>query len=78
MNVPNFPEGKRPKATDVSPWYGVYLFKHMKEGYKLTDNSENNSQVNGWSEWLTFHEEAIVSEQGRVLLPDDVQPKNIV
>ncbi len=24
MNVPNFPEGKRPKATDVSPWYGVY------------------------------------------------------
>ncbi len=25
MNVPKFPEGKRPKATDVSPWYGVYL-----------------------------------------------------
>ncbi len=24
MNVPNFPKGKRPKATDVSPWYGVY------------------------------------------------------
>ncbi len=24
MNVPNFPEGERPKATDVSPWYGVY------------------------------------------------------
>ncbi|MBI4487582.1 MAG: TIGR04283 family arsenosugar biosynthesis glycosyltransferase [Deltaproteobacteria bacterium] len=24
MNVPNFPEGQRPKATDVSPWYGVY------------------------------------------------------
>ncbi len=27
MNVPNFPEGKRPKATDVSPWYGVYRLK---------------------------------------------------
>jgi len=25
MNVPNIPEGQRPKATDVSPWYGVYL-----------------------------------------------------
>jgi len=25
MNVPNFPEGKWPKAMDVSPWYGVYL-----------------------------------------------------
>ena len=24
MNVPNLPEGQRPKATDVSPWYGVY------------------------------------------------------
>ncbi len=25
VNVPNFPERKRPKATDVNPWYGVYL-----------------------------------------------------
>ncbi len=25
MNVPNFPKGKRPKATDVNPWYGVYF-----------------------------------------------------
>ena len=24
VNVLNFPEGKRPKATGVSPWYGVY------------------------------------------------------
>ncbi|MBI2087312.1 MAG: hypothetical protein HYT78_01060 [Deltaproteobacteria bacterium] len=24
MNVLNFPERQRPKATDVSPWYGVY------------------------------------------------------
>ncbi|MGH7771968.1 MAG: hypothetical protein ACREQA_06985 [Candidatus Binatia bacterium] len=24
VNVLNFPEGQRPKATDVSPWYGVY------------------------------------------------------
>ncbi len=24
MNVMNFPEGQRPKATNVSPWYGVY------------------------------------------------------
>ena len=24
MNVLNFPEGQRPKATDVSQWYGVY------------------------------------------------------
>lgn len=24
MNVPNFPQGQRPKATDVSRWYGVY------------------------------------------------------
>ncbi len=24
MNVSNFPEGKRPKAIDVSPWFGVY------------------------------------------------------
>lgn len=24
MNVLNFPEGKHPKAADVSPWYGVY------------------------------------------------------
>ncbi len=23
-NVLGFPEGPRPKATDVSPWYGVY------------------------------------------------------
>ena len=26
MNVLNLPEGKRSKATDVSPWYGVYTF----------------------------------------------------
>ncbi len=26
MKVPDFPEGKRPKATDVSPWYGVYHY----------------------------------------------------
>ena len=25
VNVPNLPEGQRPKATDVSPWYGVYF-----------------------------------------------------
>src|SRR3972149_5898830 len=25
MNVLDFPEGQCPKATDVSPWYGVYL-----------------------------------------------------
>ena len=25
VNVLNFPEGQRPKATDVSPWYGVYF-----------------------------------------------------
>ncbi len=30
MNVPNFPEGKRPKATDVSPWYGVYQSQETK------------------------------------------------
>ncbi len=24
MNVLDFPEGPCPKATDVSPWYGVY------------------------------------------------------
>ncbi len=30
MNVPNFPEGKRPKATGVSPWYGVYSRKDGK------------------------------------------------
>ncbi|TAK07944.1 hypothetical protein EPO44_03270 [bacterium] len=24
MNVLSLPEGKRPKATDVSPWYGAY------------------------------------------------------
>ncbi len=24
MNVLEFPEGPRPKATNVSPWYGVY------------------------------------------------------
>ncbi len=24
MNVLDFPEGPRPIATDVSPWYGVY------------------------------------------------------
>jgi hypothetical protein len=24
MNVLNFPKGQCPKATDVSPWYGVY------------------------------------------------------
>ncbi len=25
INVPNFPEGQRPKARDVSPWDGVYF-----------------------------------------------------
>ena len=25
MNVVKCPEGQRPKATDVSPWYGIYL-----------------------------------------------------
>ncbi len=25
MNVPTSLLGQRPKATDVSPWYGVYL-----------------------------------------------------
>jgi hypothetical protein len=25
MNVPKFPEGQCPKATDVSPWHGPYL-----------------------------------------------------
>jgi hypothetical protein len=25
VDVLNFPEGQRPKATDVSPWYGVYF-----------------------------------------------------
>jgi len=25
VKVPNFPEGQHPKATDVSPWYGVYI-----------------------------------------------------
>ncbi len=37
MNVLGFPEGPRPKATDlsagaqagVSPWYGVYLYNHL-------------------------------------------------
>ena len=24
MNVPNIPKGNAAKATDVSPWYGVY------------------------------------------------------
>lgn len=24
VNILNFPEGKHPKAMDVSPWYGVY------------------------------------------------------
>ncbi len=26
MNVPNLPEGKRPKATDLCPWYRVCHF----------------------------------------------------
>jgi len=26
MNVLIFPERKRPKATDISPWYGVYSY----------------------------------------------------
>ncbi len=26
MNVPNSLQGQRPKAMDVSPWYGVYSF----------------------------------------------------
>ena len=25
VNIPNIPEGQRPKAIDVSPWFGVYL-----------------------------------------------------
>ena len=25
MNVLNSPRGQRPKTTDVSPWYGVYI-----------------------------------------------------
>jgi hypothetical protein len=31
MNVPNFPEGQRPKATDVSTWYGVYRPRDLKK-----------------------------------------------
>jgi hypothetical protein len=27
INVLNTLQGKRPKATDVSPWYGVYGFR---------------------------------------------------
>jgi len=46
MNVPNFPEGQRAKATDVSPWYGVYrLLKRM------LDVRPTEMQALGWS-WL--------------------------
>jgi len=39
MNVPNFPEGKRPKATDVSPWYGVYCDESERVGGEHTSPS---------------------------------------
>jgi len=50
MNVPNFPEGKRPKATDVSPWYGVYSREDAKHAkYKKIKNSKleirNSKQI---------------------------------
>lgn len=31
MNALDFPEGLRPKATVVSPWYGVYSKKTLSE-----------------------------------------------
>src|SRR3990167_9458507 len=30
VNVLELPKGQRPKATDVSPWYGVYVFKLLR------------------------------------------------
>ena len=33
MNVPTSLYGKRPKATDVSPWYGVYIESIDVEGF---------------------------------------------
>ena len=29
VNVPNLPEGTRLKATEVSPWFGVYLTGYL-------------------------------------------------
>jgi N-methylhydantoinase A len=31
------PEGKRPKATDVSPWCGVYERERLQCGNRLAD-----------------------------------------
>lgn len=42
VNVPNFPEGQRPKAADVSPWYGVY---RLWERWKSIAHTIGNFQA---------------------------------
>ena len=36
MNVLDFPEGHCPKATDISPWYGVYESSSQRISLNVT------------------------------------------
>ena len=40
VNVLDFPEGQCPKATDVSPWYGVYCL-----GNSTNDKTWMNDKI---------------------------------
>ena len=40
MNVLELPKGQRPKATDVSPWYGVYCL-----GSSTNDKTWMNDKI---------------------------------
>ncbi len=46
MNFPNFPEGKRPRATDVSPWLGFYRIK--LDRYSSVNNNELKKRGLPW------------------------------
>ena len=46
VNVLELPKGQRPKATDVSPWYGVYL-QALRS--RLTASSERVNIARGYN-----------------------------
>ncbi len=43
MNVVRCPEGQRPKAKDVSPWYGVYF--HWQEFSRYSWRVRNHLEL---------------------------------
>ncbi len=52
MNVVRCPEGQRPKATEVSPWYGVYRlgeeFYYEFERKSFRDFGRKDRNINPW------------------------------